>query len=103
VRAVKNAYLEQMFLNGINYRFKEGQKLLQDDEQKGHPSTSRTQESTEIIEKCLAGDRTLSVQILEEMTGFSKETVLTVLFEDLKSTKSACSFVPPLVTPHQMR
>jgi hypothetical protein len=35
-------------------RFKEGQGSLQDDGQKGHPSTSRTEESTEVIQKCLA-------------------------------------------------
>jgi hypothetical protein len=39
-------------------RFKEGRELLQDDEQKGHPSISRTEESTEVIPTCLAKDQT---------------------------------------------
>jgi transposase len=33
-------------------RFKEGRESLQDDERKGRPSTSRTEESTGIIQKC---------------------------------------------------
>jgi hypothetical protein len=45
-------------------------------------STSRTKESTEIIQMCLAEDRTLSVQMLEEMTGINKETVCKILVED---------------------
>jgi hypothetical protein len=45
-------------------RFKEGQESLQDDGWKGHLSISRTEELTEIIQKCLAEDQTLSVQLL---------------------------------------
>jgi transposase len=56
-------------------RFKEGRESLQDDERKGRPSTCRTEESTEVIQKCLAEDRTLSVRMLEEMTGINRETV----------------------------
>jgi transposase len=48
-------------------RFKEGRESLEDNEQKGHPSTSRTEESTEVFQKCLAEDQTLnmSVRMLE--------------------------------------
>jgi transposase len=48
-------------------RFEEGRESLQDNELKGRPSTSITEESTEVIQKCLAKDQTLSVQMLEEM------------------------------------
>jgi transposase len=65
-------------------RFKEGRESLQDDERKGRPSTSRTEESTEVIQKCLAEVRTLSLRILEEMTGINRETVHKILVEDLK-------------------
>jgi hypothetical protein len=60
-------------------RFKEGRELLQDHEWKGRPSTSRTEESMEVIQKCLAEDQTLSVWMLEEMTGISRETVHKIL------------------------
>jgi hypothetical protein len=48
-------------------RFKEERESLQDDERKGSPSTSRTEESTEVIQKCL------STQMLEEMTGINRD------------------------------
>jgi hypothetical protein len=43
--------------------FIEGRESLQDDGRKGRPSTSRTDESTEVIQKCLADDRTSSVRM----------------------------------------
>jgi hypothetical protein len=46
-------------------------KSLQHDEQKGHLSGSRTEHLTEVIQKCLAEDRTLSVSMLEKMPGIS--------------------------------
>jgi transposase len=48
--------------------FKGGQESVRDDERKGRPSSSRTEELTEVIQMCLAEDRTLSVWMLEEMT-----------------------------------
>jgi hypothetical protein len=39
-------------------RFKEGRESLQDNEQKGQYSTSRIEESKDIIQKCLAKNRT---------------------------------------------
>jgi hypothetical protein len=56
-------------------RFKEGRESLQGDERKGRPSTSGAEESTEVIQKCLAEDRTLSVWMLEVMSGIGRETV----------------------------
>jgi hypothetical protein len=47
-----------------NKGFKEGRESLQDDEGKGRPSTSGTEESTEVILKCLAEVRTSDVRIL---------------------------------------
>jgi hypothetical protein len=47
-------------------RFKEGRESLQDDERKGRPSASRTEESTEVIQKCLIQGRTWSVRVLKK-------------------------------------
>jgi hypothetical protein len=74
--------------NGIK-----GQEELKDSERKGRRSTSRTEESTEAIQKCLVEGRTLNVPMLEDMTGRSRETVHMVLVEDC--------FVPHLLTPDQ--
>jgi hypothetical protein len=55
---LKSVYGEECLLRtGVfewHKRFKEGRELLQDDEWKGHPSTSRTEELAEVIQKCLA-------------------------------------------------
>jgi transposase len=47
--------------------FKEGWESLQKHEQKGRPSTSKTEELTEVIQMYLAEDWTLSVWVLEEV------------------------------------
>jgi hypothetical protein len=69
---LKSAYGEECLsrtsMFKLHKRFKEGRESLQEDEQEGSPSTSRTEESTEVIQKRLAEDQTLSVQMLEEMT-----------------------------------
>jgi hypothetical protein len=64
-------------------RFKDGRESLQDIEQKGCPSSSRTKESTEVTQKSLAKDRILSVWMLEEMTGINRQTVHKILDKDL--------------------
>jgi hypothetical protein len=57
---LKNAYSEECLSRTSVFechkRFKEGRDSLQGDERKDRPSTSRTEESTEVIRKCLAED-----------------------------------------------
>jgi transposase len=76
---LKSAYGEECLsrtsVSECHKRFKEGRESLQDDQRKGRPLTSTREESTEVIQKCLAEDRNLSVRILEEMTGINRETV----------------------------
>jgi transposase len=81
-------------------RFKEGRESLEADERKGGPSTSRTEELTEVTQKWLAEDRTLSVRMFEEMTGINRKTVRKILVEDLKKKKACARFVN-LLTPGQ--
>jgi transposase len=81
-------------------RFKEGRESLRD-ERKGRPSTSRREKSTEVIQKCLAKDGTLSLRMLEEMTGINRETVRKILVEDLKKRKMCAHFVSHFLKPDQ--
>jgi DNA-binding transcriptional regulator YhcF (GntR family) len=71
--------------------------LLQDDGREDRPSTSRKEEPTEIIQKRLAEERTLSVRMLEEMTGINRETVRKILVKDLEKKKVVCSFCSSFV------
>jgi hypothetical protein len=52
-------------LNGIKGS-KNGESRYKTMNGKASPSTSRREESTEVVQKCLAEDRTLSVRMLEE-------------------------------------
>jgi hypothetical protein len=98
----KSAYGEERLLRTSVFewheRFREGQELLQDDERKGR-STSRKEESAEVIRKCLVEDQTLSVRMLEEMSGINKETVRKILVEDLRKKNVCARFVPHLLIP----
>jgi DNA-binding Lrp family transcriptional regulator len=78
-------------------RFKEVQVLLQDDEWKGCPSTSRTDKSVEVIEKCLAKDGTMSARMVADITGINREAVCEILVEDLGKMKGVCSFCSSFV------
>jgi hypothetical protein len=53
-------------------RFKDGRQSLQDDERKERPSTSGTEESTEVIRKSFAEDLTLSVRCYKKLHGSSE-------------------------------
>jgi transposase len=76
---LKNVYSEECLsrtsASEWHKRLKEGRESLQGDERKGRPSTSRKEESTEVNQTFLTEDRTLSVGMLEEMTGINRETV----------------------------
>jgi hypothetical protein len=80
---------------------KKGRELLQDDERKNRSSTSRTKESTEVIQKCFAVDRTLNVRMSEEITGINRETVCNILVKYLRKNKVCARFVPHLLKPDQ--
>jgi hypothetical protein len=62
---LKSAYgeecLSKISVFEWHIRFRQGRQSLQN----GRPSTSRREESTEVIKKCLAKDRILSVRMLE--------------------------------------
>jgi hypothetical protein len=67
---LKSAYDEECLLRTSVFewhkRFKEERESLQDDEQTGSPSTSRTEGSTEVIQMCSAEDQTFCVRMTEE-------------------------------------
>jgi transposase len=63
---LKSAYGEECLSRTTLFewhkRFKEGREALQSNERKDRPSGSRTEEKTEVIQRCLAEDGTLSVR-----------------------------------------
>jgi hypothetical protein len=80
--------------------FKKGRDSLQDDERKGHLSTSGIDESIEVIQKCSAEDRTLSVLILDELTGINRESISDII-NRLEKERSVCFLFSSFLTAHQ--
>jgi hypothetical protein len=74
--AYKEEYLSGRSMFEWHKMFKEGQKSLQEDEQKGRPSSSRTE--------VFAQRSNLSVWMLEVLTGTNRDTVHKISVGDLK-------------------
>jgi hypothetical protein len=93
---IKNAYSEESLtrrsMSESHQMFREGQESLQGNEWNDSPSTARTEECIEVIQKSLAEDRTSSVQMLEEITEINGEAVHKILVKDLKKEIILCPF-----------
>jgi len=82
-------------------RFKEGRECVDDDAREGRPSTSRVDENIQRIHDLVMSDRRLTTRMISEELGISKESVQTILKEDLKMRKLCAKIVPKLLTPEQ--
>ncbi|KAG5347257.1 SETMR methyltransferase, partial [Acromyrmex charruanus] len=71
-------------------RFLEGRETLEDDKKSGRPILVRTPEMIEKVRDFVANDRNASLKMMEEALNISRETIRTILHEDLGKTK----FVP---------
>ncbi|KAJ8952128.1 hypothetical protein NQ318_018464 [Aromia moschata] len=67
----------------------------------GRHSTSKTDETIEIIGKLIREDRRLSIRGLAEITGIDKECVHQILHESFNVHKVYAKMMPKLLTPEQ--
>ena len=75
-------------------RFLEGRETLEDDKKSGRPILVRTPEMIEKVRDFVANDRNASLKMMEEALNISRETIRTILHEDLGKTKVCAKFVP---------
>ncbi|KAG5347344.1 SETMR methyltransferase, partial [Acromyrmex charruanus] len=75
-------------------RFLEGRQTLEDDKKSGRPILVRTPEMIEKVRDFVANDRNASLKMMEEALNISRETIRTILHEDLGKTKVCAKFVP---------
>ena len=75
-------------------RFLEGRETLEDDKKSGRPILVRTPEMIEKVHNFVANDRNASLKMMEEALNISRETIRTILHEDLGKTKVCAKFVP---------
>ncbi|KAG5333554.1 SETMR methyltransferase, partial [Acromyrmex heyeri] len=75
-------------------RFLEGRETLEDDKKSGRPILVRTPEMIEKVRYFIANVRNASLKMMEEALNISRETIRTILHEDLGKTKVCAKFVP---------
>ncbi|KAG5307706.1 GVQW3 protein, partial [Acromyrmex insinuator] len=68
-------------------RFLEGRETLEDDKKSGRPILVRTPEMIEKVRDFVANDRNASLKMMDEALNISRETIRTILHEDLGKTK----------------
>ena len=64
-------------------RFRDGKQTTEDEPRSGRPSTSRTPDMTGRVRQMLAQDRRVTLRLMAEELDFSKDTVHTIIREDL--------------------
>ncbi|UYV72352.1 hypothetical protein LAZ67_9002754 [Cordylochernes scorpioides] len=64
-------------------RFSDGRNTLEDDKHTGRPSSSKTPESIEKVREFVANNRSASLRMMAEVLHINKETIRTILHEDL--------------------
>ena len=79
-------------------RFKSGREDVEDDPKSGRPSTSTTADNIDRENRMVRGDRRLTVRMIAYELGMNKETVRTILTEDLGMRKVCAKMVPKLLT-----
>ena len=74
--------------------FREGKVTTEDEPRSCRPSTSRSPEMIEKMRQMLAQDRRLTLILIVEELGISKNTVHTIVRDDLGKRKICSRFVP---------
>ena len=81
--------------------FRDGKETTEDEPGSGQPSTSRTLDMSERVRQMLAQDRRVILRLMAEELGISKDTVNTIIREDLGERKICSRFVPHKLTDEQ--
>lgn len=82
-------------------RLRAGRESVEDEPRSGRPCTSRTPENTERVRVLLTNDRRLTLRLIAEELGISKDTVGTIVHEELGKRKICSRFVPHMLTDEQ--
>uniref|UniRef100_A0A8C4WUG0 Mos1 transposase HTH domain-containing protein n=1 Tax=Eptatretus burgeri TaxID=7764 RepID=A0A8C4WUG0_EPTBU len=82
-------------------RYKEGREEVEDDPQSGRPSTSRTMKNIERVKQMVHTDRRLTVRMIAEELSINKDTVWSIITENLEMRKVCAKMVPKLLSEYQ--
>jgi len=84
-----------------NKRFKERREEVEADSRSGTPSTSRTAENIERVKQMMRADRRLTVRMIAEELSINKDTVWSIITENLEMRKVCAKMVPKLLSEEQ--
>jgi transposase len=82
-------------------RFKAGQLSVEDDEQSGRPSTSKTTENVEKVREIIHEDHRRTTHELTDIVLFSHGVCQEIITENLNMRHISAKFVPRLLTDDQ--
>ncbi len=82
-------------------RFKEGLEEVEDDPRSGRPSTSRTADNIERVKQMVCADHRLTVRMIAEELSINKDTVWSIITENLEMRKVCAKMVPKLLSEDQ--
>ena len=81
--------------------FRDGKETTEDEPRSGRPSTRRTPDMIERVRQMLTQDRRVTLRLMAEELGISKDMVHTIVCEDLGNRKICSRFVPHKLTDEQ--
>ena len=85
----------------MHKRFKEGREEVEDDPRSGRPSTSRTADNIERVKQMVRADHRLTMRMIAEELSINKDTVWSIITENLEMRKVCTKMVPKLLSEDQ--
>ena len=76
---------------------------VSDDPKSGRPADVRTDENIERLRDMISSDRRLTIRIIAEELNMAKESVRTILTQDLNMRKVCAKLVPRLLNEEQKK
>ena len=83
-------------------RFRDGRKLVEDEERGGRPKSTRTEVNIASVAGLVKNDSRIASRMIAESLNISKTVVLRILKEDLRKRKLCARFVPHSLTPEKI-
>ena len=83
-------------------RVRDGRELVEDDERRGRPKSSRTEVNIAAVAYMVKTDCRIASRMIEESLNIPKTAVLRIVIVDLGKRKLCARFVPHSLTPEQM-
>ena len=82
-------------------QFRDGKELVEDDERRGHPKSTRTEVNIAAVADLVKYDRQIASKMIAKSLNIPKTVVLWILIRGFGKRKFCACFVPHCLTPEQ--